>query len=189
MTNEASLQRVHRDLAVVASVAVLWVGLYWLNDWAFPFLEKTQAASWIFLPAALRLIAVLVWGLPGALGLWIGAIVTSGQVFGGSSPAVLIAAPMSALAPLLAVTLMRKPLALKPDIGGLSFGALAQLALVNATCSALLHLVAFLALKDPKANPSDIFTMLTGDLVGTLVVLYAYKLLLIALPARLRHLR
>ena len=54
---------------------------------------------------------------------------------------------------------------------------------------ALLHLVAFLALKDPKANPSDIFTMLTGDLVGTLVVLYAYKLLLIALPARLRHLR
>ncbi len=184
MTTEAWLQRLLRNLAVVAGIAVLWVGLYWLNDWAFRVLEKTQAASWIFLPAALRLIAVLVWGLPGALGLWIGAIVTSSQVFGSWTPAVLIAAPMSALAPLLAVTLMREPLALKPDLGGLSVGDLAQLALANATCSALLHSLVFLVLNDPKANPSDIMTMLIGDLVGTLVVLYALKLLMIALPAR-----
>lgn len=184
MTNEAFLQRLPRDLAVIASVAVLWVCLYWLNDWAFHFVEKTQAASWIFLPAALRLIAVLVWGVPGALGLWIGAIVTSSQVFGSWTPAVLIAAPMTALGPLLAVTLMREPLALKSGLGGLSAGALAQLALVNATCSALLHFLAFIVLNDPIASPADIFTMLIGDLVGTLIVLYAFKLLLIALPAK-----
>jgi hypothetical protein len=184
VTNKAFLQRLSRDLAVVAGVAALWVGLYWLNDWAFHFLAKTQAASWIFLPAALRLIAVLVWGWPGALGLWVGAIVTSSQVFGNWTPAVLIAAPMTALAPLMAVALMREPLALKPDLGGLSASALAQLALVNATGSALLHCLAFIVLNDPIANPADIFTMLIGDLVGTLVVLYGMKLLLSALPSR-----
>lgn len=184
MTAEVSQQRFLRNLAAVAGIAALWVGMYWLNDWAFHFLEKTQAASWIFMPAALRLIAVLVWGLPGALGLWIGAIVTSSQVFGIWTPAVLIAAPMSSLAPLLAVTLMREPLALKPDLGGLSVGDLTQLALANATCSALLHSLVFLGLNDHRADPADIFTMLIGDLVGTLVVLYALKLLLAALPAR-----
>ncbi len=165
-------------------VAALWVCLYWLNDWAFHFLEKTQAANWIFLPAGLRLIAVLVWGLPGALGLWIGAIVTSSQVFGSWTPAVFIAAPMSALAPLLAVGLMREPLALRPDLGGLSVHSLAQLAVANATCSALLHSLVFLGLADPRANAADILTMLIGDLVGTIIVLYAMKLLLAALPAR-----
>jgi len=184
VTLEAPLLRLPQEIAVATSVAVLWVGLYWLNDWAFYSFEKSQAASWIFLPAALRLIAVLIWGVPGALGLWLGAVVTSSQVFGTWTPAVLIAAPMTALAPLLAVTLMREPLALKPDLRGLSTSALAQLALVNATCSALLHCLVFLALNDPKANPADIFTMLVGDLVGTLVVLYGIKLLLIALPTR-----
>ena len=184
MTSEASLQRVIRSFPVAAGIAVLWVCLYWLNDWAFHSLEKTQAASWIFLPAALRLIAVLIWGLPGALGLWIGALVTSSQVFGSWTPAVLIAAPMSALAPLLAVALMREPLGLKPDLRGLSVGALAQLALANATCSALLHCLVFILLNDPIANPADILTMLIGDLIGTLVALYALKLLLSILPAR-----
>jgi hypothetical protein len=184
VTAEPPLQRLPRDLAVVAGIAVLWVGLYWLNDWAFHFLEKTQAANWIFLPAALRLIAVLVWGVPGALGLWLGALVTSSQVFGNWTPAVLIASPMSALAPLLAVTIMRGPLGLKPDLGGLSIGDLTQLAIANATCSAMLHSLVFLALNDPKANPSDILVMLLGDLFGTLVVLYAIKLASVALSAR-----
>ena len=181
---EAPLHRLPRDLAAVAGIAALWVCLYWLNDWAFDFLDKTQAASWIFLPAALRLIAVLVWGLPGALGLWIGTMVTSSQVFGSWTPAVLIAAPMSALAPLLAVALMRKPLGLRPDLGGLSVGTLAQLAVASASCSALLHSLVFLWLNDPRANPADILIMLFGDLVGTLVVVYALKLLLAVLPAR-----
>lgn len=182
MTAETLRQRLPRDLAVIAGIAALWVGLYWLNDWVFHFLEKTQAANWIFLPAALRLIAVLVWGVPGALGLWLGTTVTSSQVFGAWTPAVLIAAPMSALAPLLAVAVMRGPLRLRPDLGGLSIGDLTQLALANATCSAMLHSLAFLVLNDPIANPADIFVMLVGDLIGTLVVLYVVKLALAALP-------
>ena len=75
-------------------------------------------------------------------------------------------------------------MALKPDLGGLSVGTLAQLAVASASCSALLHSLVFLWLNDPRANPADILIMLFGDLVGTLVVLYALKLLLAVLPAR-----
>lgn len=184
MTAEAPLRRTLSALAVVVGTAALWVALYKLNEWAFAFSSKTEAAAWIFLPAALRLVAVLVWGVAGALGLWLGAIVTASMVFGVASPMVIVAAPVNGLAPLLAVAVMRGPLALRPDLGGLSAGALAQLAVANATCSALLHSLVFFELGDPRANPADIFTMLIGDLVGTLVVLYALKLLLVALPGR-----
>lgn len=184
MAAEALPRRLLRDLAVIAGVASLWTGLYWLNDWAFHFLEKTQAASWIFLPAALRLIAVLVWGVPGALGLWLGAVVTSTQVFGSWTWPVLVLSPMSALAPMLAVAIMREPLALQPDLSGLSVGDLTQLAIANATCSAALHSLVFLALNSPIADPADILVMLIADLIGTLVVLYAMKLAMAALPGR-----
>ena len=64
---EAPLHRLPRDLAAVAGIAALWVCLYWLNDWAFDFLEKTQAASWIFLPvpelAVLKTLFTLVFVL------------------------------------------------------------------------------------------------------------------------------
>lgn len=168
-------------LSVVVAIAALWVGLYRLNAWAFAFLSKSDAASWIFLPAALRLVAVLVGGLPGALGLWLGGIVTGSAVFGHGTPAVLIVSSVSALAPLLAVAVLRQPLGLQPDLRGLGAGALALLALANAVCSATLHSLAFLWLGDPIANPADVLTMLIGDLVGSFVVLYALKLLLAAL--------
>lgn len=184
VTVEALPQRLLRGLAVVVGIAALWTALYWLNDWAFHFLEKTQAANWVFLPAALRLIAVLIWGVPGALGLWLGAVVTSTQVFGTWTLPVLVLAPMSGLAPWLAVALMREPLTLTPDLGGLSVGDLTQLAIASATCSAALHSVGFLVLSTPLANPADILVMLIGDLVGTLVVLYAIKAALAVLPSR-----
>ena len=171
-------------LLEVAAAAAVWVWLYRLNQWAFPFFEKSSTASWIFLPAAWRLIAVLVWGWRGALGLWIGTLITSAELFGLWSAASLLAAPMSAVAPLLAVGLMRRPLALRPDLNGFSAADLALLAALNAVCSASLHSIVFVLVGVPRAAPSDMFTMMIGDVLGTFLVLYALKLALAALPAR-----
>ena len=172
------------DLAGAPATALLWIGLFHLNGWVFAALEETGTANWIFLPAALRLLAVLVWGWAGALGLWVGTFVTASMVFGCGSAAVWVAPPLSALAPLIAVGLLRKPLGLRPDLQGLRAADLAQLALASATLSAALHSLAFVWVGAALANPADVITMLVGDLVGTFVVLYALKLVLSALPAR-----
>lgn len=181
---EAALPQGLVRLVAVAATAALWVGLYTLNDWALSRFAESKAASWIFLPAALRLLAVLLWGWAGALGLWIGAVVTASLVFGLGWSIVFIVAPASGLAPLLAVRLLRQRLGLRPDLQGLGAGGLVQLAAASATCSALLHSLVFLWLGSPIADPADMLTMLVGDLAGTFVVLYALKLLLAALPRR-----
>ena len=69
------------DVAAVPAVALLWVGLYHLNDWMFAAFEEGRAANWIFLPAGLRLIAVLVLGWRGVLGLWLGTLATPNDAF------------------------------------------------------------------------------------------------------------
>lgn len=184
VTPEASPRRGLAALGAVLATAALWVSLYHLNEWAFTHFEESRGANWIFLPAGLRLLAVLVWGWAGALGLWVGTFVTASMVFGCGSAAVWVAPPLSALAPLIAVGLLRKPLGLRPDLQGLRAADLAQLALASATLSAALHSLAFVWVGAALANPADVITMLVGDLVGTFVVLYALKLVLSALPAR-----
>jgi hypothetical protein len=53
--------------------AVLFVGFFQLNNWAFSIFEYSEGISWVFLPAGFRVILVLVLGLPGALGLMLGS--------------------------------------------------------------------------------------------------------------------
>lgn len=181
---DVALRRGVQGLLEVVVAAALWVCLFRLNEWAFPFLEKTRTASWLFLPAAWRLVAVLVWGWRGAIGLSIGTLVTTDDLFGDGFAASAVAAVMSGAAPLLAVGLMRKPLALRPDLNGLRAADLALLAGLNAVCSVALINLTFALLGNPRGNQVDVFTMLVGDLVGTFLVLYTLKLALAALPRR-----
>ena len=47
----------------------LFVEFFRLNDWLFSALEHTHGVNWIFLPAGFRILLVLVFGMPGALGI------------------------------------------------------------------------------------------------------------------------
>ncbi len=69
----------------VAVAAGLWIGLYDLNCWAFEAFMVSPLIAWVFLPAAVRLLVVLLGGWPGALGLGLGTLITNGPVFGALS--------------------------------------------------------------------------------------------------------
>ena len=58
--------------AMVLVSAMLFVELYRINDWLFGNLEFTEGVNWIFLPAGFRVLLVLVMGLPGAVGIFLG---------------------------------------------------------------------------------------------------------------------
>ena len=46
----------------ICAVALLWVALFEVNNWLFSITEVSRYINWIFLPAALRVLAVLVLG-------------------------------------------------------------------------------------------------------------------------------
>lgn len=77
--------------------------------------------------------------------------------------------------PLLAVSLLREPLALRADLDGLSAIDPVLLAGTNAACSAGQHGAVFLLLGDARADPADVPVVRAGDVVGTLVVPYALE--------------
>ena len=47
-------------LVQLSVVAGFWVGLFALNGWLFDRFAFSENVSWVFLPAALRMIAVLL---------------------------------------------------------------------------------------------------------------------------------
>ena len=49
--------------------SVLYLILFYLNDWLTTELMYGLGVHWIYLPAGLRLFLILVFGLPGALGI------------------------------------------------------------------------------------------------------------------------
>ena len=57
-------------------VALVWTALFHLNDFFFNAAEVAPLVSLIFLPAVLRPVAVLLFGIPGAVGLMLGSALT-----------------------------------------------------------------------------------------------------------------
>ena len=62
-----------RGVVAICVVALLWLAVFNVNTWLFSHAAFSERAHWIFLPAAFRIIAVLVLGLRGGAGLMLGA--------------------------------------------------------------------------------------------------------------------
>ncbi len=54
-------------MLAIAGIALVYVVFYWLNGWLFSTFKVTENIAWIFLPAAIRMVAVLLagWAVSG----------------------------------------------------------------------------------------------------------------------------
>lgn len=161
----------------VLASAALWVAFYWTNRYLLDFAELSEIASWIFLPAAVRLLVVLVWRWQGALGLFLGTLLTNDAL--GSLPwgQSLSVATISALSPLMAVLLGQHRFAIGNSLVGLTPWQLCVFAALNALISACMHAAYFAAVDMSASFGMTVLAMATGDFLGAMIVLYAAKLL------------
>ncbi len=163
-------------------IAGLWAGLYALNGWLFDRLAFSENVSWIFLPAALRMIAVLLAGWVGSLGILMGSLATCLYFLGVSDPSyVVVIASISALAPTLALLVCAGFWGVQINLAGLSAMHLLVLSTVAAGFTAIMHNAYFIILGKVDAVASSTGAMFVGDLIGTLIILYCAKWLLHAL--------
>ena len=70
------IERWLQFVLIVSGTALAWRAAFDLNMWLFSDAALTDRAHWVFLPAALRIMAVLILRTPGALGLMLGAYLT-----------------------------------------------------------------------------------------------------------------
>ena len=167
----------------LAVVAGAWVCLYVLNDWLFSQVAISVYASWIFLPAALRMLAVLLCGWVGVAGLFIGSLMTAFYTHGFADPGMLVVlAGLSALAPMMAYLLCIRWFNWQSDLRGLSATQLVVLSLLVALIGASMHNLHLIGIGAIDSFGPTFVTMFVGDMAGTFIVLYAAKFLLGFMP-------
>ncbi|MCX7222257.1 MAG: hypothetical protein NTW89_05035 [Burkholderiales bacterium] len=160
------------------AVAVLWTCLFYANDWLFSNLSVSKVIHWIFLPAAIRMLAVMALGWVGAIGLFVGALLTNDMVLHSSWEDAIAIAALSAVGPLAAVRFCTQWLGLEEDFAGLRPTQLITFAVAGAICNVVPHNVYFFFSGHSPDILSGMLPMLVGDLLGTLVVLYLASLAL-----------
>ena len=175
-----ALRDTFEKTALTLISAVLFVGFFQLNNWAFSIFEYSEGISWVFLPAGFRVILVLVLGLPGALGLMLGSWFIDRNLFtqDGATLAFLNGV-VGGLTPWLVLKYLTHRQWLSPKLHSLNVLQLLNMTLVFAAASALTHQLLWLLLERPHLNIwVDIWPMFVGNALGALMMLYGFKFVL-----------
>ena len=149
-------------------VTCVWIVFYHLSTDVLAYFAFNHETFWVFLPAGIRLVAVILFGWVGVVGLFIGSVLTPDDV---PFTHVLLLSAVSALAPKLALISGRRLLHLSPILTALTPFHLVVLALMASTYNALMRvgLIHLLGHAQPVFN---LLPMFVGDLVGTFIIFY-----------------
>lgn len=165
-----------KSIVVVLMVALSWVVIYQLNIFLFNKASISQMVSWIFLPAGIKIISVIIFDKLGVLGLFFGALTTYYlNDFTVSSP--LILSSVSAISPYIAIHLSRYLLKLDKLFSDMSVGQLIFISTMYAIVNTLLHhFLVGVHMRNLAGFGNENIVMFCGDLVGTLLLLFVMAL-------------
>lgn len=162
----------------ILAVAVLYFVGFYANDALFSALEHHRGAHWIFLPAGLRLLSILLLGSSGAVGIFLGSLLVALNM-GKSTPlGMIVESLISAGAPLLTYYLALR-YGLSVNLKNLNAKSLFLLATFFAAASALMHSIWYATQGVAESFAASLTAMFVGNLLGTIIILYAIRAFLI----------
>lgn len=149
-------------------VACVWIIFYYVSVHVMAFFSYNDKTFWVFLPAGVRLVAVILFNWLGVVGLFIGSVLTPDDV---PFRDVLLLSAVSALTPKLALSTGRRLMNLCPEFVSLKPIHLLMLALMASSYNAVMRvwLINHLDNSQPMLN---LLPMFVGDLVGTFIIFY-----------------
>ncbi len=166
-------------IALALLVGGSYALLFYFNNVIFSSLTVSSVVSWLYLPAGLRLLGVLLAGKSGALGI---VVASFGIYLTSNSPGLVGEAVFEAFvvglvsggAPYICFVIARQWGALAPSLLGLRFRDLIVLTLIFAALSSVSHQI-FYSVIGVVTNPFEqLIPMFVGDLLGSLVVLLVF---------------
>lgn len=182
------LREVLETTALVLISALLFIAFFDVNDWVFSSIEYRHGINWIFLPAGFRVILVLVMGLPGSIGIMLSTwVIDRAALQSGQASVVLLNSVVSGFTPWIVMKVMEKRGKFGIELHQLGSTQLLNFTLIYAASNALLHQLGWWLFDHASITPwIDIWPMFIGDVLGALIMLYAFKGLLSMLkPAAL----
>ncbi len=169
---------------MVMATIVLFVLALALNEWLFAHSEFVRGVNWVYLPAGMRLLCTLLFGEAGAIGLLLASwLVSFVYFFPDDFSRAFMGGILAAAAPYLVYRLARQFFGLRASLSNLTPKRLLACIVAYAVASPLLHHIWFALHGGTQNLWQGFLVMLTGDLSGTLIVIYTMKGLLCLLPA------
>lgn len=159
------------SLIAIASAAAYYL-LFHLNFTVFNALESSFGVNWIFIPSGVRLAAILLGGVAGALGIVLGSLAIVITAY--ESPLGVFAlgtALISGFSPLLARRIATDLMGLDTELSNLGAVGLLKIALLFSVVSASAHQLWYQLFERNDNFVRELFVMGFGDLVGTIIVL------------------
>ncbi len=150
--------------------------IFFLNDLVTEAVKYDLGVSWIYLPAGLRLLLILIFGLAGAIGIAVASYAIS---YFGVFPTDLVICIgiglISGFAPLLAKWVVVSNIPINNDLSNLSQQKIVFCVVVYSFMSAGLHQIWF-ELRDLESGSLDHFlVMFVGDIAGSILLIAIIK--------------
>ncbi|MBV8250289.1 MAG: hypothetical protein JO200_17805 [Comamonas sp.] len=176
------MKNIFTQFAMAVVTALLFVLMLVVNEWMFASLIFTQGANWIYLPAGVRLLCTLLFAEAGAAGLLIGAWLTGFfYFFPGDWWRSFSGAIVATLAPYGMYCAARRYMGLNRSLVSLTPKRLLWLGLIYALANGSAYQV-WLVFRGQGMDLERFLVTIWGDFSGTLIVLYAFKAVLMLLP-------
>lgn len=156
--------------------ALLYSALFFLNDLLTEGLKYDLGVSWVYLPAGLRLLLILIFGLSGAIGIAVASFAIS--YFGVFPPDLVTCMGIgliSGFAPFLAMRLVVSNTHISNDLSNLSMQKIALCIAVYALMSAGLHQLWFELRGLESGSLNHFLVMFIGDVLGSVVLIALVK--------------
>jgi hypothetical protein len=170
MTDSPAAQIRVKILMVIVTMFAFLTALL-VNELLFIRYEFIPGVNWIFLPGGIRVLALLLFGWAGALGLLlVSLLICYFYFFPGDVIRSIAGGVVAAIAPCIAHRIFRAIYGPEPSLTTMSFAQLAVISLLFSVASPLLHHLWFV-LRGDIATWESLMAMTAGDLAGTIIVL------------------
>jgi hypothetical protein len=164
-----------RHLAGIGITMLAFLALNWINELVFLPIEQSNGINWVFIPAGVRLLSTMFFGLAGFEGLLlVGLYLNFFHFHFDSDFRAWSGAVSGALGPYLATLLVKHWFSLEPLLKGLTAHRLLFTGMLCGIMSPVFH-HAFLWILTGDVDWTALAAMITGDTIGILIVLCLAK--------------
>lgn len=164
------------SVLIITGTALFWLAFFHFNNFLFSKAALSSRAHWIFLPAALRVIFVLLFQGRGAVGLILGAYLTQPHASPADLPAEILLSISSGLAPLVGVVACQQLFKIDDQLAGMSGWHIIALCVASASANALILNSVEFVIGDRLPDLESIAAVFVGDVLGAATVITAISL-------------
>jgi hypothetical protein len=163
-----------RPIAIILSIACIWVLLDFINTSFFSFLQVSPFIASIYWLSGARIVAVILFGWFGVIGLIVGYF--TGGIFlrGFNLQDAIILGILSALAPMIAYKAWQKITGIKDDFDGVNFHKLFGLVSLYSFIVTGFR-GSYFSLTGRPSGPFDLALIFSSNVLGALIMVYLLK--------------